>query len=836
MRDELRPDQLEIVEAALAWIRRARAGGASRQAHIVLPPRTGKTVIAAHIAARSGLNTVFVVPTRVLVHQTRVELRRHAPELAVGAWYGELKAPVARGVNLTTHACLRRGGWGEELSRSELVFIDEAHHVLSGGAAANLRRAFDASSLQIALTATPDYDTARSVLRWFPERIAHVELPDALRRGLVAPAVVHVGEVDVDGSRVELTAGEYRPDQLSRLLAGGPFLHAALTWRYQKEHRDIPCLMVCVTRAQADDLAAYLRARRPPDRPPPALILGETPGEERERLLRAFEAGEIDTICQVGVLIEGWTSARCKLLIDLAPGRSRVRATQKYFRVLTRSGDAIARIIVLLPRALPEPPVLPMDLLLPAGEVYTPGRVIGRGQRREVEGGPTPVNDVRLVQRVVVSTEFGLPRLDPTRADDVRAVLASCEALCAARVLSRGQFERLYFKHPLFGGTGRTLLRWLAVPWGAASFWTWLARVWSERAADLLLGGVAEAPSEAEVTEADELVSTLDPEAVLLQRERVVSMMHALDRLPPKQRVSLRLWLGLDPDVNMAGEPMAPLKLSDAQLQRHTRYAIFLLRQEQYKVEDSVPPSRGRDEAALEALATLGLHNPLIIRARRALERGDPRLARLTLGRLRESDAPLVRAMLAEAALQLGDPVDPLLAELASFGWLQAHWVVPLAWALVDHGRSSDALPFMLRCSAEPAWEAAQLYVVLGHEDIAAQLMQRAQPPDLPSAWHRFLLRHRSGAPFVRDLLSALYRDMAEHGRLCGPWDPRYLARARGLWADSPGARRDLSRWTRSPAVRAWLQALRERRGDGRDMAVPWAQAEDLARRVAAGG
>lgn len=110
------------------------------------------------------------------------------------------------------------------------------------------------------------------------------------------------------------------------------------------------------------------------------MILGDTPGTRREDALRKFAGGQLDTLIQVGVLIEGWNSPRCKLLIDLAPSMSRVRATQKFFRVMTRLGDAEARIYILLPVGLPALPILPVELFGPSLHSYTCGELIGKQQ------------------------------------------------------------------------------------------------------------------------------------------------------------------------------------------------------------------------------------------------------------------------------------------------------------------------------------------------------------------------------------------------------------------------------------------------------------------------
>lgn len=69
-----RPEQTRV----LADFDRFLVDAASRTspgayARIMLPPRTGKTVIAGHIVARTGLHTAFVVPTRVLAEQTARE-------------------------------------------------------------------------------------------------------------------------------------------------------------------------------------------------------------------------------------------------------------------------------------------------------------------------------------------------------------------------------------------------------------------------------------------------------------------------------------------------------------------------------------------------------------------------------------------------------------------------------------------------------------------------------------------------------------------------------------------------------------------------------------------
>ena len=64
---------------------------------VVLPPRTGKTLIAAHMIARSGLCTTFIVPTRTLVEQAARELAARLPGVPIGVYFSDRSISAAEG-------------------------------------------------------------------------------------------------------------------------------------------------------------------------------------------------------------------------------------------------------------------------------------------------------------------------------------------------------------------------------------------------------------------------------------------------------------------------------------------------------------------------------------------------------------------------------------------------------------------------------------------------------------------------------------------------------------------------------------------------------------------
>jgi hypothetical protein len=465
---------------------------------IVLPPRTGKTVIGAKIIEWTGLCSTFIVPTKALVFQTFKELRSQMPEIPIGLYYGEKKQPVDHGVNITTYATLQRhffsGKLPQAIRSSALIFLDEGHHAMTSSRVETIHKAFENKAIRIAVTATPDYNQSKQLHHFFPVLIHELELFDAFELGLLAPARMWAIEVDADASTVRFVAGDYEQKTLGRLMSSSPFFKAVQVFRYEKSNIKIPALITCSSRQQAYDLWTFLKKHKPQDRPLPGLILGDTSKKERERVLANFECGVVDTLVQVGVLIEGWNSPRCKLLLDLAPSLSRVRATQKYFRVMTRYQEKEARIVVILPKYLPRQPILPIDLILKLGENYFCGDLINSSHknaantRKSVDiTAKSPIRSVKIKTRVIASASLIKPNLDPDNLNQIRQVLASCPAFSLSLTFGSLGFRRLFFNHPLFVGTGSTLLRYLGIPNGQSEYFSLMAKLFPEELGSLIL-------------------------------------------------------------------------------------------------------------------------------------------------------------------------------------------------------------------------------------------------------------------------------------------------------------------------------------------------------------
>lgn len=573
---------------------------------IVLPPRTGKTVVAGELIFQTGLRAAFVVPTKTLVVQTRSLLADLLPGIPIGTYYGAKKRPVGNGINIITYATLQKhfaaGCLPAAIRHSALIFVDEAHHAMTPLRMETLNKAFDPKAIRLALTATPDYSDHRRLDIFFPECIHEMRLLDAIDQNLLAPTRMWVAEVDADASTIRVIAGDYEPEVLGRLMSSSPFFQAVRRFRYARTNRDIPALITCATRQQAYDLSAFLKRHKPRSRPVPAMILGETPEAERGRVLQGFDDGQIDTLIQVGVLIEGWNAPRCKLLVDLAPTLSIVRATQKYFRVMTRHKAAEARIVVILPSDIPRCPVLPIDLLLTPGQTYDCGDVInsrtpGRKTKRAALDGPskTPVQSVRLRSRVIACAELVKPSLDPQDDAQIREVIESCPDFSPRMNFGRSGFMRLFFNHPTFVGSGERLLRYVGLPSGQDAYFAFICRLYPGNRGDLLfdrhrhwpctleqpciedfkhLARIATEPND-NGGKPDEILfqalhtlcggtlATADAEILMLQMEQAENAIHLLGLLGERSQRAIVKRLGLYGDVEHTWREIAQdLKVS----------------------------------------------------------------------------------------------------------------------------------------------------------------------------------------------------------------------------------------------------------------------------------
>jgi len=505
MSETLDEIQAPVIQATLEYIRATSAADSMPFGRVVVPPRCGKTRIAADTMAAHGGTSVFLGPTQAIVEQAAAVFRQRMPHRPV---YVVMQG--SREVGDDGHVCatyqsllaMHKGGHVPALmQRADVVFPDEAHKAMTELRQGLLREVFRREVPRIALTATPDYSEERALARFFPDLIHEMTIREGVQAGLMAPYRAEAFAVDVGATNVKVANGEFEQEKLGQAMSHLQMLRAATIVRYDEAHRHVPALMTCATRNQALTLVEHLHEHRPPGSPSPGLAIS---GHDREMVQQAresFAIGEIDTLVTVGMLIEGWNAPRCKLLVDLAPSISWVRSAQKYSRPMTRVGDTIASIVVLVPTDLPRTPILPRDVFGPSLNDLSEGVPAHHDKRSSSRATPrlTLLSDSGigaqdldvLLTRVAADKFIPRPReisIDPYDAKAVRRLMGASRPR-AVNYVEYGRFINIQRTVDGISATGADILAALKLPRTFVGFSKFVARYYPSMYADMILCG-----------------------------------------------------------------------------------------------------------------------------------------------------------------------------------------------------------------------------------------------------------------------------------------------------------------------------------------------------------
>lgn len=341
----LRQYQHDCIDAVFkAW-----SEGMKRPA-VVLPTGAGKTVVFAHLIKqfrerrydkplqRPGIRVMVLVHRDELADQAMAKIRAIAPELRVGkvkAADNDITADVmVCSVQTLANAKRRRQIRNEAvITRSGavgLIITDECHH----GAARTYKTIYEEfpDALNLGVTATlqrgdgvglgstwDDVVYTRSVL-WM---ISKGYLSDVKMKN------VKVTNLALEG--VKRSAGDFQVGDLGRALEESDMADR-LPAAYREHAGERPGVVFTPTVATAEAVAqsfngAGIRT---------AVISGETPREDRQRIFADYRAGTVQVLANCMVLTEGFDAPWAEVAVIARPTQSQPLYTQMVGRVLRR--------------------------------------------------------------------------------------------------------------------------------------------------------------------------------------------------------------------------------------------------------------------------------------------------------------------------------------------------------------------------------------------------------------------------------------------------------------------------------------------------------------------
>lgn len=309
---ELRPYQQAALTAVLdEWDR-----GVDKTL-LVLPTGTGKTIVfsaVAEEAVKHGGRVLILAHRGELLDQAADKLRKatglvsaleKAESSCLGSWY---RVAVGSVQSLQRQSRLDRFS----PDYFSTIIIDEAHHCLSDSYQRVLSHFKSAHVLGV--TATPDRGVMRNLGQYFETLAYEYTLPQAIRDGYLTPIKALTVPLRLDLSSVGVQNGDFKAGDLGTAL--DPYLDAIADEMLKNcaDRKTVVFLPLVKTSKKFRDIlnAKGFRA---------AEVNGES--DDRAEILRDFEAGKYNVLCNSMLLTEGWDCPSVDCVIVLRPTKVR---------------------------------------------------------------------------------------------------------------------------------------------------------------------------------------------------------------------------------------------------------------------------------------------------------------------------------------------------------------------------------------------------------------------------------------------------------------------------------------------------------------------------------
>lgn len=278
----------------------------------------GKTKLAASIvldALAKGKRVCFVVPYLTLISQTLASFE--AEGLGIMTDMGVIQADhpyanYAAPVQICSKDTLSRRS---DFPIADLVIVDEAHITSKFLDRWKIMRP---ATIFIGLTATP---WQKGMAKVWDDLVVIATAADLIERGYLSDFRVYApSRPDLKGVKTQM--GDYNQKELAERTNTKELVASIVnTWMERGKGRPTICYAVNCAHAQmiqADFIRAGINA---------GYVDAHTDADDRKKLFTAFESGEVEVICNVGVLVAGFDSdVRCIILAT--PTKSEIKFVQ----------------------------------------------------------------------------------------------------------------------------------------------------------------------------------------------------------------------------------------------------------------------------------------------------------------------------------------------------------------------------------------------------------------------------------------------------------------------------------------------------------------------------
>jgi superfamily II DNA or RNA helicase len=340
----LRPYQVEAQQAILEH----RARGIRSQI-VSLATGLGKTIVLATLpkllSLRPGDVTLVVAHRDELIEQTVEKMLAENPEAKIGVEKAERRAEEDSQIVVATVQTLaetRLKAFVQRFHRRIALFvIDEAHHA----AAPSYRAIVDAilaqrpDAMVLGFTATPNRGDGVRLVDVFEKIVYSMDTRKAVDAGYLVPVKSFAVATSTNLDAVASRGGDFVIGQLAAAV-NTVDRNARIVAAYKQHTAGLKALVFTASVEHARDVAEEFVAREVRAE----WASGETPKDERERIVREFRNGTIDVLVNCGLYLEGFDVPSVQVILNARPTKSTTLYTQITGRAL-RPVDEVANLL-----------------------------------------------------------------------------------------------------------------------------------------------------------------------------------------------------------------------------------------------------------------------------------------------------------------------------------------------------------------------------------------------------------------------------------------------------------------------------------------------------------
>ena len=309
---ELRPYQEEAKNAIFEQWKNG-----TRRTLLVLPTGCGKTIVFAKVTedcVRHGNRVLVLAHRGELLDQAADKIRKttglgcaveKAEKSCQGSWFRIVVGSVQ-----TLMREKRLNQFPEDYFNT--IIVDEAHHCISDSYQRVLQHFPEANVLGV--TATPDRGDMRNLGQYFESLAYEYTLPKAIKEGYLSPIKALTIPLKIDMSGVGVQAGDFKAGEIGTAL--DPYLEsiAEEMKKYCQDKKTVVFLPLVKTSQKFRDILNEHGFQA-------TEVNGDS--QDRAEILRDFEAGKYNALCNSMLLTEGWDCPSVDCIVVLRPTKVR---------------------------------------------------------------------------------------------------------------------------------------------------------------------------------------------------------------------------------------------------------------------------------------------------------------------------------------------------------------------------------------------------------------------------------------------------------------------------------------------------------------------------------